>query len=291
MEASFEQFAVTLIAGVMDALVTSAVQQMKSFADMVSTIENGLAAFQAQINPATGTGIIAWIRANLPDVTIGDDGKMTIGAKWSASSVTALADLFSRASQVAGTTLKLNDATAHTVDQTLTGTAISKAEFIAGANDPTTTAGLMSPQHAVNVKTGLNPAGQATILDAINAVLNSDAELAYAQLNALVKMGLYRVVVTDGHILTKATFSLQANDQFNQSSTDISASSFAANGRASYGGKRFSAALAASYSTVNIRVANTSSSVTTNINEVVMGEVLVNFKGDYFPSAPVPAAP
>jgi hypothetical protein len=280
-EVSFEHFTVSLIRGTMDALVASAVSQMKAYADLVSTIESGLASFQKQVNPPDGSGVLAWIKSNLPDVAISTDGqKISIpsSATWTAPSVNALIALFTRATKVAGASslLKLGSVA---VDQTLITGTISAAEF--GSPDPTSTP-IATVLAAAAPLTSTNTS--ATIVEAINVVLNDDASLAYSQLNSLIKMGLYRVVVSDGHLLTKATFNLVARDQSQQNSSDVSVSSFAANAHANYGIKVFSAGLTASYSQLNIKVANQSSSASTAITETVMGEVLVNFKGDYFPA-------
>jgi hypothetical protein len=292
-EVSFEHFTVTLVRNTMDALVSSALSQMKGYADLVSTIEQGLGTFQTQLNPPGGTGILAWIQQNLPDLVFTTDGNNEIvlpstPPKWSAQSVTALTTLFARVSKAAGATLKLKTATgSNPVDQTLTGVPIDKGQLAQGV-DPTSQPNVMQPKNAQTLSQ-LATAGTATILDAVNAGLNDDAALAYSELNALIKMGLYRVVVTDGHILTKATFNLVTTDQSQQNSSDMSSSSFGASASANVGLKWFSAGLKASYSTFNIKVANASSSASTTITENVMGEVLVNFKGDFFPAATVPA--
>jgi hypothetical protein len=288
-EVSFEHFTVTLVRDTMDALVSSALSQMKAYADLVSTIEAGLGAFQAQVNPPGGGGILAWIEQNLPDIVVASDGKIQIGSKWSAPSVTALGNLFTRASKVAGVPLQLvSSGGPHAVDQTLVDASIDKSQLSQSTNDPTTTPNAMVPANAKSLQE-ITSAKIASILDAVNAVLNEDASLAYSELNALVKMGLYRVVVTDGHILTKATFNLVASEHSQQSSADISSSSFGASASANAGIKWFSAGLKSSYSTMNIKVASASSSATTTISENVMGEVLVNFKGDFFPAATVQA--
>jgi len=286
METSFQEFTVSLLTGTMDALTASALQQMKSYAELVSTIEAGLSAFQSQMNPPSGDAIAAWIAQNLPDVSINsstDAVTISSGTNWSAASTTALTNLFTRAGRIAGTTLKLADATPHAVDSSLAGTPIVAAEFVQG------TSVTMVPANAHDLKS-LPTAGVATILDALNGVLNDESSLAYSELNALVKMGLIQVKAPTASITAKATFNLVANDQFNQATSDVSTSTLSSS---LYGGvawRWLNLGVRASYSNFNIKVATASSSSTTTITETVTGEVHFDIECGNFPSVAVPAS-
>ncbi|HEY8698842.1 MAG TPA: hypothetical protein VIM02_14625 [Rhizomicrobium sp.] len=312
-ETAFEHFTVTLVQNTMDALVSSAVSQMKSYADMVSTLERGLAAFKTEANPPDGSAILAWIKLYLPQVGGYLTAPTTTGAPftianipttsppaWNADSADALSKLFQEVDRIGGATFALNNGFSTTssstpppanpplaVDTSLTTQAIKADQFYltSSTTPPAPPPGLLPANAKALSATATTPA--ATILDAINAVLNNSAEQSFNQLYALVKAGLYRVVVTDGHILTRGTFALRANDSAQDNSSSIGVSNFQIAGSARYAGRRLGASIAASYSQLNIRVATSSSSSSTSITENVMGEVLVNFKGDYFPALTV----
>ncbi len=281
-EMSFADFTTKLIRDTMNALVQSALSQMRAFADLVSTVERGLTAFTATVNPPSGGGILAWIQSNLPDLTVNPDGTVTwptTNPKWGPSSVSALEKLFVRAVQASQASSLLLGATAKApVDQTLIGAPISADEI-----------GIASGTKISGTPTPLTPTSTtATILDAINAMLNDEAQTAYQELNTLLKMGLYRVVVTDGHILTRATFNMVTTDASQQSASDTASSSFSLAASVGGGFPFLSGSLKTSYSDIHIKLANSSSSTSTTITENVTGEVLVNFKGDYFPVQNVP---
>lgn len=289
-ETSFVNFTTKLVRDTMNALVASAISQMRSYADLVATIERGLGAFRSSLNPQSGSGAAAWIAANLPELSVdatANTATICSGTTtWSATSVKKLQSLFTRAQQSANCSkslaltegdsegkkpLSLDQLVGKKVDLGQVSDNVDKAASLAlQINNPVT-----------DVST------EATVLAAINAMLNDEAELAYNELNTLVKMGLYRVVVTDGHILTKCSFNLTAEDNSNATVSDISQSVFSAHANADAGFLCLSASTGTSYSNLKIRVANQSSSASTNITENVTGEVLVNFRGDYFPAASV----
>lgn len=132
---------------------------------------------------------------------------------------------------------------------------------------------------------------QIDLLSAVRTMMADDAANSYKQLDTLVRMGMMRVVVTDGHILTKMNFIMKAAAATQANSQDIYGSSFA--GHASVGAAWGwgAASLGASYSNFSVHVADEHSQTSTDIQLALMGEVLVNFKSDYFPQLPSQAKP
>lgn len=126
---------------------------------------------------------------------------------------------------------------------------------------------------------------------AVLAMMSDDAQNSYQQLDTLVRTGLLRVVVTDGHILTKMTFSMTTKDSSQRNSQDIYGSSFTASASAGAAWGWGSASLTASYNNFNVHLADEHGQTSTEIQVVMTGEVLVNYKSDYFPQLQSQAKP
>lgn len=278
-ETSFADFTTKVVRDTMNALVASAISQMRSYADLVATIERGLESFTSALNPQSGSGVAAWVADNLPEVTV-DKLKNTVASagpdhpNWSAASATKIQTLFVRAQQAAGCkTLQIAGGQS---PSSLGGTPVAMTQITSDENK------------GLAVATPLGEGDpQATIAQAVSAMLNDEAEVAYNELNTLVKMGLYRVVVTDGHILTKCSFNLVSQDRSNANTSEMAESAFSASANASAGFLWLKASAGTSLSSFNVRLANQSSAISNTITENVLGEVLVNFRGDYFPAAAV----
>lgn len=110
----------------------------------------------------------------------------------------------------------------------------------------------------------------------------------YNLLKEMVKMGLLRLVVTDGKVVTQLTFSTWASSVFQKNSSSYNTSNFTLNANAQTGkalSKWFSASASTKYQTVSVRTANESQSDISGSSVNIFGRVEVNFRTDFMPLA------
>ncbi|HTY38389.1 MAG TPA: hypothetical protein VMH23_14820 [Bacteroidota bacterium] len=280
---SYVDFTTKLVTDVMNALVASSISQMRAYADLVSQLERGLAAFKSQA--ATQQGTIAWMRSRVPESADQQNAAVVIVPKsLQQSSVDVIKNLYANklASVLGAGTYGMpkTDITSLTVTPTFDPT-----DF--GALDGSTAKDYTANQLPAAVN-GVIP---IDLLSAVKTMMAGDAQDAYQQLDKLVQMGMMRVVITDGHILTKMSFEMETSDSSQHSASDVYGSSFAVSASAGAGWGWGSASAKTSYSNFKVKTANDHSQTSTDIHVAMMGEVLVNYRSDYFPLLPSQAKP
>lgn len=119
-------------------------------------------------------------------------------------------------------------------------------------------------------------------------------------LETLIKIGVQKIVVTNGEIRTKLTFSVDATDYESREPTDTKTkvqswgvrASFRGFRRRSYGGLAgkmiggFTGGIGGGYSSykINVLTINEKSSAATNVNVDIVGEVRIQFRTETFPA-------
>ncbi|MFV8755025.1 hypothetical protein ACNOYE_31125 [Nannocystaceae bacterium ST9] len=128
------------------------------------------------------------------------------------------------------------------------------------------------------------------------ATIKRDIKSSYDQLLMILKLGMQKIVITDGKIYTKLTFHLSTTDTAEQQSivttTDYSYKS--SNWNANLSGKLMKKAFGASAgfayasskaaSTLEVSVVNAKTSSVSTMDIDIVGGVELKFRSDYFPS-------
>ena len=287
---SYVDFTTKLVTDVMNSLVASSISQMRAYADLVSTLERGLNSYKAQVS--TPQVLINWLESRIPE-TGSDIANLKVSTDaLSQHSADIIRDLY--ATKLVSI---LGPVSAPGTGYVLPGKKVADMSTLA----TTTLDNTMIPKADATGATEYDktnlPAADANgnipidLLSAIQTTLCDDAAQSYQILDQLVKMGMLRIVVTDGHILTKMTFDMSTSDSSRQSSSDIYGSAFAVSGSAGASWGWGHAAVQASYSSFNVHASQSSSQNSTDIQVAMMGEVLVNYKSDYYPQLPSQAKP
>jgi hypothetical protein len=131
--------------------------------------------------------------------------------------------------------------------------------------------------------------------------LKKAANASYDQVKTILKLGMQKVVVTNGEIRTKLTFHVDATDTYTKTASDYSrtATNWGIKGSVSgrYGGPAGAIAgvvfgsfigggVSGGYgrSKLTVSVVNESSSAATNVTVDILGEVKIQFRTETFPS-------
>jgi hypothetical protein len=155
----------------------------------------------------------------------------------------------------------------------------------------------LSPAEATKLSDALSVGGTAPTIPA-SALVQADvaaikdavakrlASNRYTLLKEMVKMGLLRLVVVDGKIVSQLTFSTYASSYYTKNSSSYNSSNFdltvnAKTGRAL--SKWFSASAAAKYTTVSVRTTNESQRDVSGSSVNIFGRVEISFKTDFQP--------
>jgi hypothetical protein len=122
------------------------------------------------------------------------------------------------------------------------------------------------------------------------AMLERAGRRSFDELQALLRIGLARVVPNKGFIETALTFDIKTEDTSSTSSTtNTNTNSTIGGGLAlNFIGKRFGFGLrgGGSKTTLQTKVVNENSTSTTNLNVNITGRVHIDFITDYFPLLP-----
>lgn len=179
------------------------------------------------------------------------------------------------------TTIVANPATTIKENSKVTKTeaeAINKALAVDGF--PETTAVVTVPA-TDTATTTITKAMYEKIIDACATRISADK---YTMLKEMVKLGMLRLVVENGVIETRLTFTTYGYNYYTANSSKYNSSAFTAKASASTG--KFvslwcKASASTSLSTVRISTANSSSSSSSNTTIEIYGSVKINFKTDY----------
>jgi hypothetical protein len=102
----------------------------------------------------------------------------------------------------------------------------------------------------------------------------------------MVKMGLLRLVVTNGKVITQLTFTTWASSVYQRSSASYNTTDFVLNASAQTGkalSKWFSASASTKYQSVTVRTSNETQSDISGSSVNIFGRVEVNFRTDFQP--------
>ena len=119
----------------------------------------------------------------------------------------------------------------------------------------------------------------------VKDALDDAADRSFQHLKSMVELGYARVIFTDGRILTKLTFSVDASDSSARQTSDYASSSFSASASAhgSFLGRLIGLSGRTAYSRVHVATVNTQAVSTDKAMGQIIGEVEVKFTTQTFP--------
>lgn len=256
----FVDFTVDLVKGVYQVIVNASMEQLQAYADLVTKVSKTLQEYQNEVLGPSDADKKEKAENYIKDV-LGFNKEAKEGTyTLTDDQVTALKEHF------AGVKIKDGEEEKD-IDNYITDSGDSKT--ITHEN----------------------------LLKLVLEKLKKSTEHSYDLIKTILKIGMQKVVVTNGEIRSKLTFHVDASDEYNKTFSSITNRSSgwgiggAVTGSATgLVGKVFGAALgiglSGGYSNrkLSVSVVNERTSSATNVNIDILGEVLINFRTETFPT-------
>lgn len=254
-ELDFPGFTTDLINGVFDALVSSSLRQMEAYSDLLRAVSQDLTTYIKETKDEIGPEAIVQFLGRILPADEPGELKVAEGAKLQADEKTKLVE----AVEVPGETQQ-----ALVVD-----------------------AGVLKDSDGNEVETnvGITQDGLAKILDAVARRIASNK---YTLLKEMVRLGLLRLVVTDGVIESRLTFSTTGHSLSDSASSSYSSKSFGVTASVSSGtvlSKWVNVSAKSDYRSLNVSSASKFDRDYSGSSVQIFGRVEIHFKSDYMPAA------
>ncbi|TKD01185.1 hypothetical protein [Polyangium fumosum] len=277
---TFVDFTSGLVRNVFGTIVDSTMEQLEAYTELVASVSGSLEAYEQRTFPNLegNTGDVIKYIANFIRPTFGDAGWTT----------------FSRAGAVY---------TPDTIKIDATKLADFKAHY-AGVVVPVKFAGELSPIERTiydnQVLTANNEMPAERLYAFTLAKFRKELKASYDKLLTILKLGMQKLVITEGRIATKITFHVSASEsdaqQSSSATTDYTVQASNIGGSLSGSvlkralGFQLGGARTKQSTTLKVNVVNEQKTAVTTLDAEIMGEVELKFRSDYFPSFD-PAAP
>lgn len=265
----FVDFTVDLVKGVYETIVNASIDQLQTYADLVSQVSKDLATYQADL--------------------IGADGSPELTAKIDSY----IKDV-----------IDLNPASA--TDYTLNTEKVDELKihfnsiFVEDTSTtPPTKKGFPSFLTAAAGGAGGSTLKVVDLKEFVKEKLKASVKNSQDLLKSILKIGMQKVVVTNGEIMTKLTFHFDASQESSKkrNNTNRNSSSWGVGGGISAGtgpvasllGNAVGGSLSGGYKSrqLSVRVVNEKSSSATNIRVDIIGLVRILFSTETFPTIDV----
>lgn len=261
--ASFVSFTQGLITGTFKAIIDATIQQMQAYSAMVAELTKSLKEF-ASTNIDDDA-----VNAKLAELTFNENNTPFAIAKDQVRRLPHLQKLYALAPETGeqkSAILKVFSKTG--VKLTEADDNVNGIEFDASASG--------------NKK--YTDTDITTIKEAVRMGLAKDG---MNQLRQMAREGMARIIVTEGEINTKLTFSVKSSAtattnsaSYNKSQVGVKAN---VSGSAGWGWGRASASLSASYDNLSVNTVSENAVSNINTSTDMLGEVRIKFKTDYQP--------
>ena len=270
----FVEFTAGLINGTFDAITGSTLKQMDAYSKMVADIAKSLKEFEAEkVSPGQ---IDAWLMTNYPEpdkekpgMTVVRADKVFADIKDGETVVTAGTDLYKEVCEA----------------------LVRDLRTVAGFEPPLTFEDLYV-ENATPPDAGFTATRVSLIREKVGLLL---AKTSQDALIAMARMGMARIVVTQGEILSKLTFRVSSSEIDNKISHhyDSESKRWGAGGSISLPLKFLSISGGGGYSSnkFNCNTVNETTFDSTTMSAEIIGQVKIGFKTESFAPAEPPAVP
>ncbi len=252
----FVEFTTDLVKNVYEVIVDSAMDQMKAYAELVEEVSKPLATYQKEVTgielSKTYSELLGDEESSVKiDSYITDVLKLTVGE--TDNNISLGESTMDVSNHFGGVTIDNNQSIGSSITE-------SNGDSIIEKND---------------------------LRKFVIEKLKETTSESYNMLVTILKLGLQKVVVTDGNINTKLTFDVKALDSTSKSSQkiDSSAKSWGVSGGISARWGKVAANISGGYSSskISVNVVNENSNSIINMNANIVGGVSINFKTETFP--------
>jgi hypothetical protein len=260
----FVEFTAGLINGTFDAIIGATIKQMQAYASLVADVAKTLAEFQAE--NVSDAQINAYLSNRYPDGA----GGTSIRATTTTPAVTGHAFSSQGDMLAVANALVLETAGLETGKLTYLLLGFAGTPLVHGTPSSLT----------------FKDTEVVLIRKAIGMMLASSM---MSHLRAMAREGMARIVITDGSIRTKLTFTVSSTEEQKTQQATFQRDSFnvGVRGRAGWGWG--SASVGADYARLNVNTVNESSTASITMTTEMIGEVNIKFRTETF--APYEAPP
>jgi hypothetical protein len=266
----FVEFTAGLINGTFDAIIGATIKQMQAYAALVADLAKTLAQFQAE--NVSDIQINAHLSNRYPDGA----GATSIRSTYTFTDTAAdVASIGIATKPALDNMLAVVDALVLETKGKLTRTLLGFLELGSTGAEPTQT-------RTVKSFTALEV---ALVRKTIGVMLASSM---MDHLRVMAREGMARIVITEGSIRTKLTFSVVSTEEQKIQQAKYHQDSFSVGVRARAGWGWGSASVGANYSTLNVNTVNEASTASITVNTEMIGEVNLKFKTETFASFEAP---
>lgn len=262
----FVDFTVNLVRGVYEVIVEASIDQLKAYADLVNSVAKTLDQYQKEVVGESGE------EEKKADSYIEEVLGFEIGNKGPTDSFDLSKDQQEALKEhFSGITVKINE-DEKTIEEAITNNTISLEN----------------------------------LRDFVIEKLMENAKDSYNLMVTILKIGMQKVVVTNGQIRTKLTFHVDATDTYSKTSMDYNRKSRSWGIRGGVRGRyhkkgilgKFARAtmgkfigggISGGYGSqkLNVSVVNEKSTAATNVTVDIIGEVNIFFRTETFPAVEV----
>ncbi|GGB68593.1 hypothetical protein N798_02525 [Knoellia flava TL1] len=248
-EIGFVEFTTKLVSDVFDTLVASNLRQQQAFIELLQATSKSLTAYVNETKDDIGPGEIMQLLT-----AVAPRNKDTVATS--------------------------NSPTAIIEGGKLSPTEVETVNKAVAITDPSTGAVVSDPK----------PAKATLDKDAVDAITAAVAQRIaankYTLLKEMVKLGMLRLVVTDGTIESGLNFHSYGSDFLRNNSSRYSSQQFQLKANAQTGSilsAWVKASASTAYTSVNVSTSNTASGSSSGVDVTITGGVKINFKTDYLP--------
>lgn len=256
----FVEFTAGLINGTFDAIIGATIKQMKAYAELVADLAKTLAQFQAE--NVSDSQVNAHLAQRYPD----GQGDTVVRANFTFPDTAANPD---KGITAKTGNQKFQEVVAALILETSNLPQASRlTRNSLGIDETDTNIKQFTAAHITTIRTAIALSLASTMMD---------------HLRAMAREGMARIVITNGEILSKLTFNVDATDEQTTQKNQYQSSSVGAyvRGSAGWGWGRVSAGV--SYSNLNVKTVNESSFDSVTMSAEIIGQVKIQFKTETFP--------
>lgn len=248
-EIGFVEFTTKLVSDVFDTLVASNLRQQQAFIELLQATSKTLTTYVNETKDDIGPGEIMQVLT-----AIAPRNADTPATSDSPTAITPGGKLSADEASTVNTALTITDPASNAV-----------------SNDKAAKAGVLDDKAIDTLR---------------DAVAQRVAANKYTLLKEMLKLGMLRLVVTDGTIETGLNFHTYGSDYLRNNASRYSSSQFQFKANAKTGGiisAWVSASASTAYTSVAVSTSNTASGSNSGVDITITGGVKINFKSDYLP--------